>query len=115
MGNTEKTAMLVRVDYCIGCQSCQIACQEQNNLDIEEKWLEAVRRKPKMVEGQVRMSHAIHQELDMCAKCLARLDGVQPMCVTNCSLDCLFVGPADLLLKKMQENSTGKWQLTILL
>lgn len=111
--DTKKIAMLVRLDYCIGCQSCQIACQEQNNLDVEERWLDAVRRKPKMVEGQIRMSHAIHPELDMCTKCLARLDGDQPMCVTNCSLDCLFVGPADLLFEKMKETTIGTWQLTI--
>lgn len=112
MKTAHDTAMLVRVDYCIGCQACQIACQDQNNLPVEEVWLEAVRKKPKMIEGVLRMTHAIYPEIDKCAECLERLNGVEPICVSNCSLDCLFVGSVDAMKQKMDEAERGVWQLT---
>lgn len=109
MTASNRIGMLVRLDRCIGCQACQIACQECNQLPAKETWLDAVRRKPKMVDGKLRMYHVLNPELDKCSTCIEKHG--DPLCADVCSLNCLYVGQEADLLEKMQGN--GFWSLMV--
>ena len=52
--DTGRIGMLVRVDACLGCQACQVACREENNFPYDELWMEMIRRKPQKVSDQLR-------------------------------------------------------------
>lgn len=109
MESTNRAGMLVRVDHCIGCQACQVACREENKFGYDEKWMQLVRQKPQLVSGELRNYHLIAPQLDKCAAC-AKKDH-QPLCVAICPTNCLYVGNEGALLEIMK--GPGRWNLQI--
>lgn len=107
--NTGNTGMLVRVDACLGCQACQVACREENGFGYDELWMEMIRRKPHKVSGELRNYHVGAPQLDKCAAC-AKKDH-RPLCVSVCPTKCLYVGEKDALLAAMK--GPGHWNLHI--
>lgn len=67
--DTGRIGMLVRVDACLGCQACQVACREENNFPYDELWMEMIRRKPQKVSNQLRKYHVGAPQLDKCTLC----------------------------------------------
>ena len=108
-----KIGMLVRADNCIGCGTCQIACQEQNGLDITETWLELVRRYPKEIDGELRMRHVVIPEIDKCNECVKSCSPDAPLCTISCPLSCITIDEIGELMDKMRAAEFGCWQLTI--
>ena len=94
--------MLVLLDHCTGCYSCQTACREANRFSYDEKWLEVVRRDPVLVDGKLRMYHLLAPSLDKCADCVGE-DGT-PLCVKACMGKCLFVAPVEKLLPLLAKH-----------
>ncbi len=103
----QPVGMLLNAERCTGCFSCQAACREVNHVPFEEKWLEVVRRKPVIVDGDLRLYHLLAPQLDKCAECVAREN--PPLCVSLCMANCLYVAPVDKLLPLLKNK--GKWVL----
>lgn len=104
---TQAIGMLVRVDTCLGCQACQVACREENGFGYDERWMELLRRPPQKVDGNLRKYHVAAPQLDKCALCYAK-DHI-PLCVDVCPTKCLYVDTADKLLRVMEGQ--GHWNL----
>lgn len=104
MSDSEKQSvgMLVLLDDCTGCYSCQTACREVNHYSYDEKWLEVVRRDPVVVDGKLRMYHLLAPSLDKCAECVKK--DPTPLCVKVCMGDCLFVAPVAKLLPVLEKQ-----------
>ncbi|GAA6490061.1 MULTISPECIES: 4Fe-4S dicluster domain-containing protein [Gordonibacter] len=107
--NDRNIGMLVRVDACLGCQACQVACREENGFPYSELWLEMIRRKPQTVSGELRNYHVAAPQLDKCTACAAK--DHQPLCTTVCPTKCLFVGEKNTLLRVME--GAGHWNLHV--
>lgn len=105
--DSQRIGMLIRVDACLGCQACQVACREENGFDFGELWMEMIRRKPQKVSGHLRKYHVGAPQLDKCARCFEK--GHAPLCVDVCPTKCIFVSHADKLVKIMGER--GHWNL----
>jgi Fe-S-cluster-containing dehydrogenase component len=41
-----RVGMLVDLNRCTGCYSCQVACRQVNGFSYDEKWLKVIRQKP---------------------------------------------------------------------
>ncbi len=94
----QPVGMLLNTDRCTGCYSCQSACRDINRVPFEEKWLEVVRRKPTVIDGDLRLYHLLAPALDKCAECVERenpplcvrgVHGKLPVCCTGRKADTL--------------------------
>lgn len=102
----EKMAVMVELDYCVGCFACQTACQEYNGLPVKETYLRCVLTKPERVDGDI-VSHmsAVPLSLMRCAECTERNGGAP--CARICIGDALHIGPKGDIMEKASET-TGK-------
>lgn len=105
--NHQPVGVLLNAERCTGCYSCQSACREANQVPFEEKWLEVVRRKPVMIDGELSLYHLIAPPLDKCASCVEHEN--PPLCVRVCMATSLFVAPVEKLLPMLKNK--GKWVL----
>lgn len=97
--------LLLDLDMCTGCYTCQTACRETNRYGYDEQWMQVVRRDPYFVDGKLRMYHLIAPSLDKCAACY-RADP-EPLCAKTCSSAALFVGPVDELVPLMKGRNAA--------
>ena len=103
----QPVGMLLNTDSCTGCYSCQSACRDINRVPFEEKWLEVVRRKPTVIDGDLRLYHLLAPALDKCAECVEREN--PPLCVKVCMANCLYVAPVEKLTPMLKNK--GQWVL----
>jgi Fe-S-cluster-containing dehydrogenase component len=103
----QPVGMLLNTDRCTGCYSCQSACRELNRVPFEEKWLEVVRRKPNLIDGELRLYHLLAPALDKCAECVEQEN--PPLCVRVCMASCLYVAPVEKLTPLLKTK--GQWVL----
>lgn len=92
--------MLLDLDMCTGCYTCQTACRETNHYGYDEQWMQVVRRDPYFIDGKLRMYHLVAPSLDKCGLCYQ--NDPDPLCVKTCSSAALFVGPLDELTAMMK-------------
>lgn len=92
--------MLLDLDMCTGCYTCQTACRETNHYGYDEQWMQVIRRDPYFVDGKLRMYHLVAPSLEKCAACYE--NDPDPLCAKTCSSAALFVGPIDELAITMK-------------
>lgn len=95
-------AVLVELDYCVGCSACQAACQDYNRLSIEETYLRNVLLKPDEVDGElVDFMSPVPYALHHCKDCLDA-EGVAP-CTKICVSRALHIDTPDAILAYAKE------------
>lgn len=93
-------AMLLDLDDCTGCFSCESACRETFRYDYDEDWMRVVRREPFVVDGKLRQYHLIAPVLDKCTECHAK--ETSPLCVTGCPAGALKIGTLPEMVKEAE-------------
>ncbi len=99
-----KFGILINYDYCTGCQTCAVACQQEHDhpagksgIIIQEHVYEAV-KKPVAVDYFPFVT-------ELCDLCVARCQtGEDPACVKHCQSFCMKFGELDKLVKDMVGN-----------
>ena len=100
--NGNGIAMLLDLDDCTVCFSCEAACRETHRYGYEEDWMRTVRRDPFLVDGKLRQYHLVAPVLDKCAACY---DGEhEPLCVSGCPAGALKIGT----LAEMAKEAEGR-------
>jgi Fe-S-cluster-containing dehydrogenase component len=88
-------ALLIDYDYCTGCHSCEVACQQEhdypagtNGIVVKEYEYEAA--------GRVRIDYLpfFTQHCDMCKTRRTRDRDEPPACVKHCQSRCMEFGLA---------------------
>ena len=74
-----KYSLLVDIDLCIGCQACEIACKQENNIAVGLRWVQVIQVGPKEVDGRLVMSF-IPVRCKHCAK---------PACMDACPTEAI--------------------------
>lgn len=67
-------SLLVNLDSCIGCQACEVACKQENNLPVGPRLIRVIQVGPEKVGGKLIMKfHPIR-----CMHC------GRPICMESC-------------------------------
>jgi Fe-S-cluster-containing dehydrogenase component len=99
-----KKGLLIDYDFCTGCHTCEVACQQEHGyppgklgIKVTEYILEGLEAKPSIFY--------LPFPTDLCNLCAERTQkGEDPSCVKHCQSVCMKYGPLDELVKDMQER-----------
>ena len=90
--NNGRVGMLVDLNRCTGCYSCQTACRMVNGFSYDVKWLKVIRQPPEEIGGELRSFHlVVPMALDKCAECITQEN--PPLRVKVCMGNALLVAP----------------------
>jgi len=103
----KQIGVLVELDYCVGCYTCQSACQNYNNLPLKETYLRCLIMKPEFVNGDyVSFMCPIPYNLEGCVICMEREGGAAP-CTKTCIGRALHISDMEAIIEKSR-NSRSK-------
>lgn len=120
---TARKVLVVDLDKCIRCYSCEVACKQENDLPLGVRWQRVVTIGPRMVKGGLHMDFVpamcLHCDDPPCAyfcpinAILKRKDGVvivkEQRC-TGCKL-CVYACPYGVMHFDQKKNVAGKCDL----
>ena len=100
-----KFGLLINYDFCTGCQTCAVACQQEHDhpagkcgIKITEFVYEA-EKKPVAID----YLPFVTELCDLCTRRTAA--GEDPACVRHCQSFCMTFGKLDKLVKIMERES----------
>lgn len=99
-----KSGLLIEYDYCTGCHTCEVACQQEhhypagnNGIVVTEHILDT---------GDKIAIYYLPFPTDLCNLCAPRVKrGELPACVKHCQADCMRFGPLEVLAQEMEKQS----------
>jgi anaerobic dimethyl sulfoxide reductase subunit B (iron-sulfur subunit) len=99
-----KNGMLIDYEYCTGCLTCEVACQQEHDyppgrsgIKVTEHVLQT-RKKPVFIVYQPFLT-------EWCVLCARRTKaGELPSCVKHCPASCLSYGPLGELVREMEKR-----------
>jgi len=98
--------ILVDYQFCTGCHSCEVACKKELDLPKGKYGIQLSEIGPWKVDDdkwEWTFMPVLTQLCDMCKDRTAQ--GKLPSCVHHCQAWCMYYGPLDELIKKMNGNS----------
>lgn len=108
--------ILVNLEYCTGCHSCEVACKRERDLPKGEFGIKVMEVGPwqystdeQGLKGKWEWTYApvLTQACDLCEE---RTEvGKMPMCVQHCQAWCMYYGELEDLAKKMTNGE--RWEL----
>jgi Fe-S-cluster-containing dehydrogenase component len=90
--------IIVDMDRCVGCYTCELACRKENNLTEDVSWIKVRKIGPQPLESGLAMDFVVSIAED-CTLCNHRLEkGLKPICVSTCPTEALiYCGTHELL------------------
>lgn len=105
VSNMSKKGLLVSYNWCTGCHSCEIACQMENGLPVDQFGIKVSQIGPWQY-GEDKWQYAyIPTITDQCTLCGKRVEkGKQPSCVQHCQAKCLKIVSEEEAAAAIAEN-----------
>lgn len=100
-----KHGILVDYDWCTGCHSCEVACQMEHGLPVDQYGIKVMELGPwSYCEGKWQITYfpVFSDQCNLCAERTAQ--GKLPSCVHHCQAQCLTYGPLEELAQKLAEH-----------
>ncbi len=95
----KKFGMLIDVQYCTGCHTCEVACAQENGLAADQFGIKVTEHVLNQKKGL--MIDYVPYITDMCNFCMARVaEGRKPSCVKHCLAQCMSFGPIDEIVEE---------------
>ncbi|MEG0374702.1 MAG: 4Fe-4S binding protein [Raoultibacter sp.] len=98
---------LIAIDYeyCTGCHTCEVACQQEHDLEAEQFGIKLAQIGPDQITDRKWQYEFVPIPTDRCDRCAKRQGaGKLPSCVLHCQAGCISYGTVeelgDLLNKK---------------
>lgn len=86
-------AMLINYEYCTGCRSCEVACQQEYDYEPEKSGITLYSQGPFQIEGKKWNWNWIPTPTDICNGCMARVEkGKLPSCEHHCQARVIKTG-----------------------
>lgn len=106
----KKYGMLIDVQYCTGCHTCEVACQQENRYDAGQFGIKVTEHILDQKKGL--MIDYVPYITDLCNFCMGRVaDGRKPSCVKHCLAQCMTFGTVD---EVMEAARNGKKPMVFL-
>ncbi|MEG0071407.1 MAG: 4Fe-4S binding protein [Raoultibacter sp.] len=103
-----KTMLLVDYEYCTGCHTCEVACQQEHGLGAEEFGIKLTQIGPDQIDERHWQYEFVPVPTDRCDRCAERLaEGKDPSCVHHCQAGCLYVGSLEELADKLTKKKVA--------
>ena len=98
----KKYGMLIDVQYCTGCHTCEVACEQENHLDAGQFGIKVTEHILDQKKGL--MIDYVPYITDLCNFCLGRVaEGRKPSCVKHCLAQCLTFGTVEEVMEAAKE------------
>ena len=98
-----KMGLLINYDYCTGCHSCEVACQQEHDLPAGKNGIKVTQF---IYETHTKLSiDYLPYPTDLCDLCINRhKQGKKPTCVKHCQSGCMQFGPINSLVEEMEKR-----------
>ena len=98
-----KNGLLINYDYCTGCHSCEVACQQEHDYPVGRNGIK-ITEFEYVVSGRVKIDYMPYftDHCDMCG--MRRKAGELPACVKHCQSKCMTFGQVGELLKEIEKQ-----------
>jgi Fe-S-cluster-containing dehydrogenase component len=98
---TSKNALLIDYNYCTGCHTCEVACQQEHDFPAGKNGIIVTEY---VYETPVKVSiDYLPFPTDLCDLCINRYrEGQEPACVKHCQAACMRFGSIEELAKEME-------------
>jgi Fe-S-cluster-containing dehydrogenase component len=99
-----KNGLLIEYEYCTGCHTCEVACQQEHNYPAG-KW--GIKVNEILTQGDERLRiDYIPFPTEFCDLCATRTtEGDLPACVKHCQAQCMAYGMLSELAEQAEKRS----------
>ena len=98
-----KYGLLIDYNYCTGCHSCEVACQQEHDFPVGKNGI-TVTEYVYETFNKVRIDH-LPFVTDLCDLCINRHQaGEIPSCVKHCQSQCMKFGYLNQLVGEMEDR-----------
>jgi anaerobic dimethyl sulfoxide reductase subunit B (iron-sulfur subunit) len=103
--STYKYGLLIDYDYCTGCLTCEVACQQEHNHPPGQSGIKVTEFIMKGRKKPVSIDY-LPFTTELCVMCARRTRaGELPACVKHCQSQCISYGLISDLAKEMETRS----------
>ena len=98
-----KYGLLIDYNYCTGCHSCEVACQQEHDFPEGKNGIKVTEY---LYETYKKICiDNLPFPTDLCDLCISRhQEGEEPACVKHCQSQCMRFGYLHDLVKEMEER-----------
>lgn len=100
-----RNGLLINYEYCTGCHTCEVACQVEHKLPIDQWGIKIAEIGPWQISEEKYQYAYIPvptMQCDLCAERVAK--GKLPTCVHHCQASVMKYGPIAELSKEMEKK-----------
>ena len=99
-----KKGLLIHYQYCTGCHTCEVACQQEHNFEPGKCGIKVTEYVYETEKKPVAIDY-LPFPTELCDLCVNRYkEGEKPACVKHCQSFCMQFGSLDALVLDMQSK-----------
>lgn len=103
-----RNAMLIDYNWCSGCHSCEVACQQEHGFEPDVFGIELKQIGPDQLGERKWQYDNLPVPTDRCDGCARRRGlGKPPACVQMCQAGCIQYGPLKDMAEKAEASKKG--------
>jgi Fe-S-cluster-containing dehydrogenase component len=99
-----RKGLLINYDYCTGCFTCEVACQQENSFPPHKCGIKVTEYVYEAIKKPVAVDY-LPFPTDLCNLCASRTKkGEQPACVKHCQSFCMKYGSVKELAVELEKS-----------
>lgn len=99
-----KNGLLIHYEYCTGCQTCAVACQQEHDFPVGKCGIKVTEYVYEAIKKPVAVDF-LPFPTELCDLCINRYQqGEEPACVKHCQASCMTFGSLEELVRQMETN-----------
>ncbi|WP_172135617.1 4Fe-4S dicluster domain-containing protein [Adlercreutzia sp. ZJ473] len=100
-----RQVIVVDYEFCSGCHSCEIACQQEHGLGPDKFGIKLTQIGPDQLSETRWQYEFLPIPTDRCDRCAERqAAGKLPTCVQHCQAGCLYIGAQEEFTELMRKQ-----------
>ncbi len=104
MDEKNKNGLLIDYEYCTGCYTCQVACEQEYGWEAGLSGIKVIEQVQNLPKGKAYLTY-LPFPTELCILCKPRTKkGMQPACVQHCMAGCLKFGKIEDLAREMKKK-----------